>query len=303
MPARAIRFRWLTGAAILAVGASLASPAVAGPIAVTDDLGREVTLAAPARRIVSLAPNITEILFAIGAGAQVVGVTDHCDHPPAARRIARVGGFINPSLERVVALSPDLVLATADGNRAADVERLTSLGVTVHVIDTRRLDDVLRAIGEIARLAGRDREAGRIVASLAKRRRAVSNRRGRGRPSVLLLVGVHPLVGVGPGTFLDDLLSEAGGRNALAASPVRYPLLSPEGLLAAAPEVIVVNAMEAGDAADLAQSIPGWSDLGAVRSGRVHLLGDDTLLRPGPRIVDGLERLAAILASPPEASR
>jgi iron complex transport system substrate-binding protein len=264
----------------------------------TDDLGRRVPLAAPARRVVSLAPNITEILFAVGAGPQVVGVTDHCDHPAAATLLPRVGGFINPSLERVVALAPDLVLATADGNRAADVERLASMGTPVFVIDPRRIDDVLRSIATIGRLTGHGEEATRLVDSLAGRRRAVAARRRDPAPSVLLLVGIHPLVGVGPGTFLDDLLREAGGRNALASSPVRYPLLSAESLLAAAPDVIVVDAVEAGDAGDLARSVPGWSDLAAVRAGSVHLLRDDTLLRPGPRIGDGLELLAELLARP-----
>ncbi len=277
-----------------AVVAAAACPGSVQPRPVIDPAGRRVEVPDRPARIVSLAPNVTEILFAVGAGDQVVGVTDFCDYPPPARSRARVGGYINPSLETVVALRPDLVAATVEGNREADVGSLERLGLPVVVIDTPDIDRLLGGIEFLADVTGHVSQGRAVVAALRRRAAAVEAAVGnRPRPRVLFLVGVNPLVAVGPGTFLDRLIIAAGGDNMLGASPVRYPLISGEQIIAADPGVIVVDVFGQNTAA--LERLDGWRDLKAVRGGRVHLLRDDTLLRPGPRIMEGLELLARLL--------
>lgn len=278
--------------------ALLAAAALAGaaPAAeMTDAVGRRVTVPAKPRRVVSLAPNITEMLFALGAGEQVAGVTDYCDYPPEAAGLPRVGGFVNPSLETVLALRPDLVIATADGNRPADVLQLERLGLPVFVIDTRSMSEVLAAVRTIGTLVGRESEAADLAAALAAGHSRVLEAAASGpAPRAVFLVGWSPMVAAGPGTFIDSLMKDAGATNALAGSPVRYPLLGLESLLALDPDVIIVNAADARG--DISWP-PGWERLRAARTGAVRRLEDDRVLRPGPRIVEGLELMVEMLRS------
>ncbi len=292
--------RRLGTALIIFLAAALPASAAAGR-EFTDRVGRKVNVAEHPRRIVSLAPNITEILFAVGAGGQVAGVTDFDDYPPEAASRAKVGGFVNPSLEVIVSLKPDLVIGTADGNRPSDIIQLDRLGLAVYVIDTRTIDDIHAAIREIGDLTGRDAEARDLVAALmARRAELASLTEGLPRPRVLFLIGQNPLVGVGPGTFLNHLLEQAGAVNALNSTGVKYPLLSVESLLAADPDMIVLDLMGGEGPAALAD-LPGWSRLRAAREGKVTILRDDTLLRPGPRIMQGLEVLMTLIH--PETAR
>src|SRR5512137_2743450 len=165
-----------TTRAACALSALLALSAPAGAAMVRDAVGRAVDVPAEARRIVSLAPNITEMLFALGLGERVAGVTQYCDWPPEVATKTRVGGVINPSLEAIVALGADLVFATADGNRPADVERLAALGVAVYTIDTRSIADVFASLATLGDLTGRGEAARALVSDLERRRAAVAAR-------------------------------------------------------------------------------------------------------------------------------
>jgi iron complex transport system substrate-binding protein len=275
------------------------APRWAAAAELSDAVGRRVRVPAAVNRIVSLAPGVTEMLFAVGAGDRVVGVTDWCDFPPEAAGREKVGGLVNPSLERIASLRPDLVVATADGNRAADVLLLERMNIAVWVIDTRSLEDVWRSMLEIGRLTGREAAAVPLVDESRARVAALTLRvMGLPRPTVLFLVGLEPPVAAGPGTFIDDLIAAAGGRNVMAESPVRYPLVGAEALLALDPDAVVVDSVEgAGDESSLARR-PYLARLRAVRQGRVHRLRSDAVLRPGPRAVDGLEALIEILHPP-----
>lgn len=250
--------------------------------------------AAQAKRIVSLAPSVTETLFAVGAGEDVVGVSELSDFPPQARRVDRVGSYLRPNIEAVVAHRPDVVIAVpSPGNREA-VESLIELGLQVVVVEEGpTLADIYASIDKIAGEAGRP-EAGReLVARLrgqvdAVRRRVAPLRRVR----VLMIVGENPLIAVGDQNLLDELLRSAGAEN-VAAALGRWARLSVEFLVKSSPEVIIDSSM--GDEASGARSF--YDDLGleAASAGRVHTIRIDEVLRPGPRVGQGLELLARLI--------
>jgi iron complex transport system substrate-binding protein len=263
-----------------------------------DAVGRRVDIPVPAGRIVSLAPNLTEILFALGLEKEVAGVTAFCDWPPAAREKPQVGGFVNPSIEAVVALNPDLVLATADGNRESDVMMLERLGLPVYVADSRSVKDILGTVRILGRLAGKEGEAEALAGQLASRRdRIVAAVAERPAVSVFVALDRVPLVSAGRGTFIDELIVLAGGVNIVDSGVVGYPVMNSEQLLARDPQVIVAATMAGGRSGASSTGwewIPGAGGLSAVREGRAHEVGRGDFFRPGPRIMKSLEELAAM---------
>lgn len=266
----------------------------AGAAVWPDALGRRVQVPSEPRRIVSLVPSVTEILFALGLGDRVAGVTDFCDYPPEARRKPRVGGYAEPSLEVLVALQPDLVFASADSTKPQLVSRLERLGLPVYVVYPKTYADVVETVRSVGRVAGAAAAGERLAANMegaARRtREAVAGRRA---VRALLSVMVRPLVVVGPGTFGDDLLRLAGGENVVPAGPSHYPTWGPEALYAADPEVIVVTP-HPGET-DPQAAFTRWPELRAVREGRVVAVAPDSVQRPGPRLADGLRALARAL--------
>src|SRR5512143_1613151 len=180
------------------------------------------------------------MLFALGLGGRVAGVSPYSRSPPEVAAKPRIGGVINPSLEAIVALRADLVFATADGNRPADVERLASLGVPVYTIDTRSIADVFASLLTMGELTGRGAAARELVAGLERRRAAVAARlAGLAPVSVFVAIDRVPLISAGAGTFVGEMLTLAGGRNIAGASPIKYPVFSLEQLLAEDPAVII----------------------------------------------------------------
>ncbi len=271
----------------------------AAQVTVTDDLHRTVTLPAPARRIVSLAPSITESLFAIGAGEQVVGVTEYCTFPPEAARRVHVGGMITPSIERIVSLKPDLILVSMEGNLREDFLRLTDLHAPVVVTNPRTLDDIAHSLRLLGTLTGHTDEADSLVHRLAERRRHLFDRVTSRTQRVLMFVSLQPLIAVGAGTFLHDLLTGAGASNLAAYTGMTYPAYSREAVTAEDPDVLLIlsDALPALD--HVTTLFPEWERLTAVRKGRVFLVDADLVSRPGPRAVDGLELLVSLIQTGP----
>jgi len=264
-------------------------------ISLVDDLQRPIVLSRPATRIVSLAPSITESLFAIGAGDQVVGVTDYCNYPPEARSRRHVGGMVNPSIETIVGLDPDLILFSMEGNQRQDFTILTALRVPAFVTNPRNLDDINRSLLQLGILTGHRREAVALIDSLARRAALLKTQIGPVRTRTLLFVSVQPLVAVGARTFLNELLVAAGGDNLAASTGLTYPPMSREVVLRQDPAVLLI----ASDVLDSTQTIaalyPEWSRLSAVREKRVYRVSADLISRPGPRAVDGLASLIMYL--------
>jgi iron complex transport system substrate-binding protein len=254
------------------------------------------------RRVVALAPNLTEIVFAVGAGASLVGVSEYSDYPEAARAIPRVGG-LEVSAERVASLHPDLVLASQAGNERGPVMALEAAGIPVLVISGGSLEAVLEGIRRVASRLGRAREGEQLAAELAARRQALRTRAaGRLRPRALLLVWPDPPQAAGRGTFLDDVLAEAGAENVLGGS-AGWPIVSAEFLATAPVEVLIVpDSGETRDAYARAFA-SGPLSRGAIAKARVVRLPESPLTRPGPRVFDVLEQLEAALAGAPGARR
>ncbi len=263
---------------------------------VTDMLGRRVRVPDHAARIVSLAPSITETVFVLGEGDRLVGVTDYCDYPPEATRKPRVGGISTPSFEAILALRPDLVLATAESNYAEHVERLVSLGLAVYVIRPVDFETVLESIERIGGVLGRDVAARARVASMRRDADAIARAvAGSPRPRVLYVVWPNPLIAPGRGTLISELIERAGGESVTGAEPLPYPRLSLETVVERRPDRIIVGRHGQGTVEEL---LRGWERLGsvsAVRDGRVFGVDGDLVHRPGPRMVEALRALARVI--------
>jgi len=245
----------------------------------------------PPRRIVTLAPNLTEIVFALGAGDRLVGVSEYSDYPEAARAIPRVGGLeVDP--EKVASLSPDLVLAIAEGSGRGAVGALEAAGVPLVVVPSGSLDAVLEAIRTVGRSLGREAQAQALVDELSRKRAAVRERAASSkRPRTLLLVWPDPPQAAGGGTFLDDLLEEAGAEN-IMADRRGWPILSKEFLATAPVDLLVVpDSAETRPAYERALST-GPLSRGPITRAAVLRLDEAALTRPGPRVFDMLERLS-----------
>lgn len=267
-----------------------AQEGAAGGRLVRDAVGRDVRLPRSPRRIVSLAPAITEILFAAGAGDRVVGVTRYCNFPPAADALPEVGGFADPDVERVAQLAPDLVIATADTVTRDRFDALVALGVPVYATDASDFAGVAASIRNVADAAGNASAGDALAKEFEARRDAVLARvKDRPRRRTLFLFQANPAIAAGRDTFLDELLRTAGGENVAAAAPTSYPRLGLEGIVALAPDVILTTMPETADT--LRKSLAG-SPLAAHRIVAVEA---DRVERPGPRLVEGLEAVAALL--------
>jgi iron complex transport system substrate-binding protein len=273
------------------------------PITVRDDLGRTVTVAGPPSRIVSLAPGITETLFAVGAGPRLVAVTTTDTHPPEVKRLPTVGGFAPEtiSLEALLAQKPDLVIA---GGRFQQpiIESVAKLGISAVVIDPSSLTGVEDAIVLIGRLTGQEAKSTAVVADFRRRREAVRRQAAAIRPTerlrVLYVLWDEPLQTAGPDTFVGQMIAEAGGRNIFADATQQYPTVSDEAVLARNPNLILAPDHGGAKLRDRLSARPGWRELSAVKVGRIVTVPEDVLNRPGPRLIDGLEKLAALLQKP-----
>ena len=291
---------------------ALVGPAVPTPAAAVRDMtGREVEVSRATTRVVSLAPSLTEILFALGAGDLLVGVTDFCDYPPEATQKPKVGTVLAPNAEAVLALQPHLVLATTEGNRQETVLLLERLEIPVFVVRPEGLDAIYASIRSVGGLLGRPARASAVVESMRSRVAWVARQvKGRPRVRVLYVLWPDPLITAGRGSVIDALIGVAGGENVAGGSSLRYPRLNLEEVLRVDPEVILLAGMGSRPLrAESVQGWEGWQVLRAVKAGRVQALDGDLLHRPGPRIVEGLEAIARALhpdafpASSQEAGR
>ncbi|MCC7538059.1 MAG: ABC transporter substrate-binding protein [Deltaproteobacteria bacterium] len=249
----------------------------------------------PARRVVSLTPNTTEALFAIGAGGRVVGVSRYCDWPRDAARLPKVGGYVDPSLEAILALRPDLVVGARGPSNRGVVDRLTESGIATYFPLDRSLEDVYALLLGLGDRVGRSGAARTLVTQLRRDRAAVDRAlAGRHRPRTLLVYGYRPIVVAGPGGFADELLRAAGADNVVRDGSA-YPTISLERVEALAPEVIVEARFSAHEDS---LTTPEWHRLPtipAVRDGRLVVLRDERLIRPGPRVIEGVRVLASRL--------
>ena len=291
-------------ALLIALMAACAPQATATPVlealTFTDGLEREITLDGPAQRVISIAPSNTEILFAIGAGGQVVGRDQLSDYPEAAKSVTDVGSaFEALDTETIVSLTPDLVLA-AEINTPEQVKQLEDLGLTVYYLNNPlTLEDMYGNLEIVAQLTGHEEETTTLIESLKKRVAAVDEKIApiSSRPGVFYEIdGTDPAkpFTAGRGTFITQLIDRAGGYN-IASDLDSYPQMSLEQVVAADPAFIILGDARYGVTPESIAQRPGWESLSAVKNGQVVPFNDDLVSRPGPRLVDALEELARLL--------
>jgi iron complex transport system substrate-binding protein len=285
-------FTFLAGCGSLLPG----TPALADPtVRVLDDAGHAVVLDAPARRIVSLAPYLTELLYAAGAGDAIVGTSEFSDYPQTARDIPRIGGGAGLDIEAIIALQPDLVVAWQSGNPEGQLERLQVLGMTLFLSEPRQLLDVPGTLVRLGKLAGSEPVAQAAVRSFEARYRKLQQRYS-GRPTVDVFYQVwrQPLMTVNGEHLISDVIRLCGGRNVFSDLPVLAPQIDIEAVLAADPAVIIVGTGGTSETAEL-QGWKRWPLLRAVARGHLYGVQRELLVRHSPRILDGAEQVCGIL--------
>jgi iron complex transport system substrate-binding protein len=265
-----------------------------GGITVTDDAGRTVTVAQTPHRIISLAPSITEDLFALGLGGKVVGDTTYDNYPPAAVNITKVGGFSSPSIEKIVSLNPDIVFASSLENNTL-LSTLSGYGIPTVVLNPTSLTGILNDLSLIGKVTGSTGNSSALVANLTQKMTANSISVAS-HPRVLYLVWYDPIMSAGADTFEGDIIAHAGGINvAQLANVSGYGTMSKESIVALNPSVIIANSAMNSTAVQQVKSDPALATVDAVKNGKIYILDSDIISRPGPRAFDALEQIAGII--------
>ena len=246
-------------------------------------------------RIVSLAPSVTETLFAIGVGTNVVGVSQYCDYPPQVRLLPKIGSFLTPNIEEIVALKPTLMIGLLTSSDLREIHALQRMGIATLMVDNDSVTSIEVSIEKIGNAVGRTQAAGELVARIRSRIGEMEERLARvERPPVLMVVGHQPLVAVGRGTYLDELLTLAHARNIADFSNQQWPRLSLEYIVASRPEVILDGQMGTDPQAP-SRFWARYPSIPAVHQRRVFGYPDDPTLHPGPRVPQTLELLARLI--------
>ena len=256
---------------------------------VTDDLGRTVNVPVKITRIVSLAPNLTENIFAVGAGDRLVGVTTFCNYPEQAKEIAKIGDTMNPNMELIVALKPDIVFVSTASQIEAFMKTLEVNGIAVYVTNPASLDGVLKNLTQLGDIFGTQEQTEKLVNDL-QRRVAAANPPPAYlliHPTVFVQISKEPLFTIGKSSFLTEIVARAGGHSVTADIDSAYPKISKETALALNPEIIILS-----DSEDNREPNDVFKSSTAVKNARVYKVNADLLSRPGPRLVDALEQIA-----------
>lgn len=260
------------------------------PMEITDATGIKVVLKAEPMRIVSIVPSVTEMLYSVGLGPKMVGVTAWCTYPEAAKSVAKVGD-VNINIEAVLSKKPDLVVADLSMS-GSTIDKLRELGLPVLAISAQNMEEMLDALEVLGRAGGRENEALTLVSNLKSR---IARIKGilvaaKTRPSVFVEIWNEPLMTAGSGTYVNELIELAGGTN-IAGKVSGWPVFSHESVISGDPFIILLTNFNKGEV----MARKAWSGLTAVKSGRVLESDPDLLVRCGPRLVDGLEMLAKLL--------
>lgn len=281
--------------ALLALLTALPATFAHAAVDLTDDAGHRLHLERPAQRIVSLAPHVTELLFAAGAGSKVVGVVQHSDYPPEATRLPQVGSHTRVDLEAVAALKPDLVIAWKSGNRDTQLDRFSALGIPVYVNEPRSLEAVAQSLEQFGRLAGTEAAASAAAAGFRQRQAALAARY-RERPPVRLFYQIwnSPLMTINDEQVISDAIRLCGGVNVFGGLKQLAPRISTEAVLAANPEAIIASGM-ADSRPEWLDQWKRWPQLAANAGGNLFFIPPDLIQRHAPRLLDGAERLCGQL--------
>jgi iron complex transport system substrate-binding protein len=264
--------------------------------AVTDEIGRRIHVTAAPQRIVSLAPGITETLYALGLDNKIAGVTSYCNWPARALKKPRIGGFTNPSIEKIVSLKPDLIIATIDGNRKDTVMQLERIGLPVYVVNPSQTDKILEGILHIGEITNRKNAAAQLVKKLRARLNNITTQtENKTKPRVFFQIGLEPLITVGSGTIIHEVIERAGGFNIAGNDTARYPRYSAEGIIKGAPDIILFAPMAHDKEFTAVKKF--WREfqqVPAVKNNQIYPVNTDLISRASPRLFDAIETMALI---------
>lgn len=264
---------------------------------ITDQAGRQVILPKQPMRVVSLAPSITEIIFALGQGNLLKGATLYSDFPPEAKKISKIGSYVHLNIEKIMFLKPDVCIAIKDGNPKAAINRLESLGIPVFAVNPENIETLIEAIIQISKILNVKAKGEMLAAEMRNRvQRVVSlSSKADNRPGVFFQIGIAPIVSAGTKTFINELIKLAGGEN-LTKGMVTYPRYSREQVLNLAPDIIIVTSMARNVIFEqVKKEWESWPHLPAARNHQIFLVNSNLFDRPAPRLIDGLELLFKII--------
>jgi len=264
---------------------------------VTDQIGRTLVVPENPTRVIALAPSITEIIYDLGQEKRLVGVTQYSTYPSEAELLPRVGSYVRLDIEKIVALKPDLCLATKDGNPKHIVDKIVSLGIPVYVINPQNIQQIMDTITRLGSLLHAEQTAAALVSDMEKRIGQVQARVKNmpDRPRVFFQIDAEPLFSAGTDTFIHELIELAGGINTTAGE-VSYPRYSWEDIIVLQPEIVLISSMAGGLAPEyLLNSWKKWNLLSAVKNDQIFVVDAELFDRPTPRLVNGLEVIAAII--------
>ncbi len=262
-----------------------------------DQLGREIRVPDEPKRVIALAPSITEIIFSLGQQDRLKGTTQYSNYPAEAAKLPKVGSYVRLDLERIVALNPDLCIAIKDGNPKEIIDRLESLNIPVFAVNPHNLESMLQTIEKIGNILNASQNAKTLLMNMRRRIQQVDALVSRidHQPRVFIQIGISPIVSAGTNTFIHELIVRAGGIN-VAAGPSAYPHFSREQVFALAPDVLIITSMARSGSFEQAKA--DWnrlSDMPAVRQKRIYTVDSDLFDRPSPRLLDALEILIRLL--------
>jgi iron complex transport system substrate-binding protein len=262
---------------------------------IKDDMERELSFEKFPNRIISLAPNITEILFSIGAVDKVVGVTNYCNFPPEAAAINKVADLVSVNYEALAAANPDLVLLTVEGNSKESFDKIISMGINIFVSNPRNLNGILNSIKDFGTLTNNSQKAdsvsNRISAKLDSLRESITHQNS---PKILFLVSIAPIISIGENTYLNEVIKLSGGKNICAESKINYPVLNREEVLAKKPDYILLPDDLNTNSAEVLKVYPEWKVLPAAKNNRIKLFNADLIQRPGTRVAEAVEEIINI---------
>lgn len=274
----------------LSAGCSSVNDRIQKEQSVKDSLGREIIIGQYPKKIISLAPAITEILFAIGLDQEIIGVSDYCDYPEKAKAKAKMGGFQNPNVELVASKDPDMVFISA-GVQEEFIRKLEEINIKVVVLDADTIEQVIANIELAGQLTGKEEPAQKVAADMkAKLAEITAKVKDRPKPKVFFEVWDDPLMSAGSGSFINNMIETAGGNNVAATSKERYYNYSVEKLLETNPDIYIINS-HSHTPADIKKRT-GYMTLSAVQNDKVFMIDDNLISRAGPRVIQGLEAMA-----------
>lgn len=261
-------------------------------ITLIDDVGRSVVFDKNPEKIVSLAPNLTEIIFSIGAGNKLKGVTTYCNYPDEALKIQKVADLVSVNYEALAGINPDVVFLTVEGNPKETFDKITGMGIKVFVSNPRNLSGILKTMDDFGKITGNSEQAeaekNRILSKIDSLKNKINYKL---KPKALLLVSISPLMSVGRNTYLHELLNMAGCINISATTNSNYPILNREEVLANNPDFIFVPSDLTMNPNEVLKVYPEWNILSAAKKGNIKIINADLVQRPGSRIAEALEEI------------